>query len=456
MSLQAKLTFAVEQRLVTVDLQLDPGEARGLYGPSGIGKSTLLGLLAGQSTAGIKQGQVLYEGQPIAALTANQRVARVSLMFQNPDLQFCTATPRTELYFCLENQAIPPAEMAAKVSWALAFCGIAQLADQPLVTLSGGEKQLVALACCVVLESRYLLLDEPFANLDQQTSQQLVVKLQQLQQERHLGVLLIDHRLANTSNWIDQWYMFTDQQVALTTRQHLTQQAELLQQTLPAVTKKSEAAISSVLTMSQFSLPVGQRAIVFPDVALAAGQMIGITGRSGIGKSTFLKSLMGLGPHQGQLLLNGRRVKKCRRRLFRELSWVMQNPQDQFIAVTVAQELGSGSLNNQGVAKTLHQLGLSDKADVSPFLLSQGQQRRLAVASFLARPLALLLVDEPTYGQDQANAWQLMTMLRHKANQQTLVLVVSHDQCLLHQFCDDVWDLNQYAEVTNAAIKSDR
>ncbi|WP_125768475.1 ATP-binding cassette domain-containing protein [Lapidilactobacillus wuchangensis] len=454
MSLQAQLTFAVEQRLITVDLQLNPGEARGLYGPSGIGKSTLLGLLAGQSTTGIKQGQVLYQGQAIADLPANQRVAQVSLMFQNPDLQFCTQTPRTELSFCLENQAVAPTAMAAKVGWALDFCGIAKLADQPLVTLSGGEKQLVALACCVVLESRYLLLDEPFANLDQQTSQRLVSKLKQLQRERQVGILLIDHQIENTSNWVDQWYAFSENQVALTTRSHLEQQEELLQQTLMPVVKRSLVAAAPVLTMQQFSLPVGDHRLLFPDVTLAMGQMIGITGRSGLGKSTFLKSLMGLAPHQGQLLINGQRVKKCRRRLFKQLSWVMQNPQDQFIAVTVAQELANRQHANQGVAPILQQLGLTDKADVSPFLLSQGQQRRLAVASFLERPLTVLLVDEPTYGQDRANAWQLMTMLRQKADQQTLVLVVSHDQQLLRQFCDEVWDLNQAVEVADATVKS--
>lgn len=224
---------------------------------------------------------------------------------------------------------------------------------------------------------------------------------------------------------------------------------------MPAVTKADQRQSTAVvLQWQQFVVPVGNQRIRFPDQRLTGGQLIGITGRSGLGKSTFLKSLLGLTPHTGQLLVNGRRVKKCRRHLFKQVSWVMQNPQDQFIAVTVAEELANGG-QNQDVAETLTQLKLTDKAQVSPFQLSQGQQRRLAVACFLARPVKLLLVDEPTYGQDLANAWQVMTMLRTCAQQGTLVLVVSHDRPLLQQFCDQVWDLNQQLEVADEAVESD-
>lgn len=443
--------FLVDQKRLELTLSLAPGETKGIYGASGSGKSTLFHLLAGLNEKGFDGGTYTIDGQTMNQLSIRERSTTVSLLFQNPDMQFCMATPREELLFCLENQCIPQKDMPNKVADALAFCEITHLADQPFTTLSGGEKQLAALACCLILESQYLLLDEPFANLDADTSKKVIRKLQHIQQKKAIGILLIDHQIKETANWVDEWLLIEedfrtiDQAAIRDLDQHM-------RKTLPLATNKSSSN-KKRLSFQQFRLPIRNHEIVFPNFAFDGGTLIGITGRSGSGKSSFLKAILQQHAYKGDILLAGQPIKK-HPSPFRSISWIMQNPQDQFLAATVAQELSQGSASTES-EKLLAKLRLQNKSTQSPFRLSQGQQRRLAVASLLQRPVDLLLVDEPTYGQDIKQAWQIMQLLAEKATTGTLVLIVSHDILLLQQFCSQIIDFNLYEkEDADAHAKS--
>ncbi|MBK0036630.1 MULTISPECIES: ABC transporter ATP-binding protein [unclassified Enterococcus] len=443
--------FLVDQKRLELTLSLAPGETKGIYGASGSGKSTLFHLLAGLNEKGFDGGTYTIDGQTMNQLSIRERSTTVSLLFQNPDMQFCMATPREELLFCLENQCIPQKDMPNKVADALAFCEITHLADQPFTTLSGGEKQLAALACCLILESQYLLLDEPFANLDADTSKKVIRKLQHIQQKKAIGILLIDHQIKETANWVDEWLLIEegfrtiDQAAIRDLDQHM-------RKTLPLAKIKSSSN-KKRLSFQQFRLPIRNHEIVFPNFAFDGGTLIGITGRSGSGKSSFLKAILQQHAYKGDILLAGQPIKKYPSP-FRSISWIMQNPQDQFLAATVAQELSQGSAPTES-EKLLAKLRLQNKSTQSPFRLSQGQQRRLAVASLLQRPVDLLLVDEPTYGQDIKQAWQIMQLLAEKATTGTLVLIVSHDILLLQQFCSQIIDFNLYEkEDADAHAKS--
>lgn len=443
--------FLVDQKRLELTLSLAPGETKGIYGASGSGKSTLFHLLAGLNEKGFDGGTYTIDGQTMNQLSIRERSTTVSLLFQNPDMQFCMATPREELLFCLENQCIPQKDMPNKVADALAFCEITHLADQPFTTLSGGEKQLAALACCLILESQYLLLDEPFANLDADTSKKVIRKLQHIQQKKAIGILLIDHQIKETANWVDEWLLIEedfrtiDQAAIRDLDQHI-------RKTLPLAKIKSSSN-KKRLSFQQFRLPIRNHEIVFPNFAFDGGTLIGITGRSGSGKSSFLKAILQQHAYKGDILLAGQPIKKYPSP-FRSISWIMQNPQDQFLAATVAQELIQGSAPTES-EKLLAKLRLQNKSTQSPFRLSQGQQRRLAVASLLQRPVDLLLVDEPTYGQDIKQAWQIMQLLAEKATTGTLVLIVSHDILLLQQFCSQIIDFNLYEkEDADAHAKS--
>ena len=158
-----------------------------LTGPSGCGKSTLLYLAAGIYPANggvLRGGRVTVNGFEPGSLPPEKRAGLLCMLFQNPDLQFCMDTVEQELVFCMGNIALPAAEMDARLARALAFCEISHLRQRKLRTLSGGEKQKVMLACAVVLQPRWLLLDEPFANLDEASAAVLAEKLRILHREQ--------------------------------------------------------------------------------------------------------------------------------------------------------------------------------------------------------------------------------------------------------------------------------
>ena len=190
-----------------VSASFDRSRITVLTGPSGCGKSTLLYLAAGiypQNAGFLQGGTVRVEGQEPTALGPGERCALVGMLFQNPELQFCMDTVENELFFCLENRRVPRAEMEERLSAALDFCGIAHLRRRPLRSLSGGEKQRAALACLAALRPAWILLDEPFANLDDQTAALLCGQLARLHRECGTGILTIDHRL-------DHWLSIADE-----------------------------------------------------------------------------------------------------------------------------------------------------------------------------------------------------------------------------------------------------
>lgn len=178
------------------------------------------------------------------------------------------------------------------------------------------------------------------------------------------------------------------------------------------------------------------------ELSFSAGQLIGISGKSGSGKTTLLKEIGKSTPYEGSILLDQKETKKMsRRRFFQNASYIFQNPQDQFIAATVEQELRSATKkDDQELGELLQHINLAGTKNRSPFLLSQGQQRRLAVAELLLRPLKLLLCDEPTYGQDIENAMFIMEMIKEKVRSEKMTaIIVSHDQELLAQYCDQCY-----------------
>ncbi|MDF2654220.1 MAG: transporter ATP-binding protein [Bacillota bacterium] len=459
-----------------------------LTGASGCGKSTLLYLAAGiypENAGVLSSGSVKIDGDDPSELPPNLRCRRVGMMFQNPALQFCMDTVRNELAFCLENVSIPREEMGSIIDGALRFCCIEHLKDRKLLTLSGGEKQKVMLACLAALSPTWILLDEPFANLDDRSARDIAAKLGQLHRERGTGILAVDHRLEN-------WLGVADEIKGMDKMGNLIAEGLTLSvhegkdsRDSDALKRCSTAAPGSSYPFlrhkktPQESLPepllrlknitvsyTGTPVLRGLNADFSQGKSYALLGESGSGKSTLFDVLRGLAPFDGELFYRGSAVRK--RELGRPgpIGFVTQNPQDQFVSDTVYDEIltslkskaKTNAINQKAsklitsvqkaeenqVESILRGIGLWGHRRVSPYMLSQGQQRRLGVAAILACGCEILFCDEPTYAQDWNNTIAIMAALENEMKDRGTTLIFStHDRKLAADFADEIFELKE-------------
>lgn len=432
--------------------EFDASEVTVLTGASGCGKSTLLYLAAGiypHAAGSIQGGTVTVDGAEPGAISPPDRCRLVSMMFQNPELQFCMDTVEHELLFCLENLRVDPADMARQVDDALDFCGISCLKERTLVSLSGGERQKVMLSCLVLLGSKWLLLDEPFANIDDAAARDIAAALGRLHRERGVGILAVDHRL---DNWLD---------VAVTIR--VMDAETLCPERLDARALERERLESLgiivpggayapqlppacpgevVLELRDLTLRYGETEILRGiDATFRRGCIYALLGASGCGKSSLFSALSGVCRYDGQALLCGRELRRLRRRELGAIGFVTQNPQDQFVGGTVRGEILASLRRDPQAEQTSEQIlrtiGLWRYRDISPYLLSQGQQRRLGVAALMAYDCKCLVCDEPTYAQDRRSTMAVMDALCRQARERNVALIFStHDARLAADYAD--------------------
>lgn len=426
--------------LQNLSARFDAGQITLLTGPSGCGKSTLLYLLAGiypKNAGTLHSGTILIEGHCPAELPPPERCQIVGMMFQNPRLQFCMDTVLHELAFCLENRQVPPQDIPEQIDAALEFCQISDLKYRRLDTLSGGQQQLVMLACLVALNPRWLLLDEPFANVDGDTARQIIQKLLQLHEARGTGILAVDHQPELWAN--------AAQQIICMEHGHLGRSYSPSQPLSPRPYREkppSGAPGPVQLCLKNVSVRRGDHMVLQNlSMQFCQGRSYAIVGSSGCGKSTLFGTLLGLYPYEGRITLGG---KSLRRRASGSMGFVTQSPQDQFLADTVLGELCATPHSKEQAMELLQELGLLPYRDSSAYLLSQGQQRRLGVAALMAFPCEVLVCDEPTYAQDRTNTIAIMDRLWNLVQEKGVTLIFStHDLLLAESYANEILELKE-------------
>lgn len=454
-----KFTYFEDRKpvLSEVSAQFDTSEVTVLTGASGCGKSTLLYLAAGvyPHAAGFLQGgKVTVDGVDPATLTPPERCRLVGMMFQNPELQFCMDTVEHELLFCLENLRADPAEMQERADEALDFCGISHLKYRTLLSLSGGERQKVMLSCLVLIGPKWLLLDEPFANIDNDSARDIAGKLQKLHRERGVGILAVDHRLdnwlgvADTVRVMDGGVLLEEK---LDARNLDPKALEALGVIVPGGSYDPRLPPAKpgdvVLELRNLSLRYGDQTVL-KDVTASfrRGCIYAVVGESGCGKSSLFSALSGVSRYGGKALLEGRDLRRMRRKDLGKIGFVTQNPQDQFVGGTVRKEILS-SLRKDPAAEgkseeILRSIALWRYRDISPYLLSQGQQRRLGVAALMAYDCKCLVCDEPTYAQDRRNTMAIMEALCRQARERDVALIfATHDLQLAQDYADRIYQM---------------
>lgn len=490
-----RLKFPDEKTFVFKDFSfaVERGEKVLLLGPSGCGKSTLLQVLAG----------IIPKLVEIPMKCEEQMLpASWGVLFQDPDTQFCMPYVDEELAFVMENRSIPRGEMRPKMQEALDKVGLV-LEDLhlPIASLSQGMKQRLALASILLTDPEVLLLDEPSALLDPEGRKQIWEAVRQIAGNRTL--IIVEHRIEEVleQELVDRVVLFDPNgrclgqgapaELFARFRKELEQygiwypgvwdrymqkrerqagypqggNAPLLKnQPVPPHGEspglhreaRDHAERSPLIELSGFRGLRQGRAVIRVDRAeVYPGDFIAVTGPNGAGKSSLLLSLMGLLPSEGRYLLSGKPMaaKKGRKRTVmaasEKIGFVFQNPEFQFVENQVEREIAF-SLREEGaseeeigarVLEAMERFGLRGLGKRHPYQLSLGQKRRLSVAGAAVTDRPVMLLDEPTFGQDAANTFAILELCEQLCKAGTAVIMVTHEETIAGKIATRKWEV---------------
>jgi len=420
------------------------GEVVAITGPSGCGKTTLARALAGFIPALIPaevEGEIRVQGEDARATDPSRLAEGIGLVQQDPDAQICTLRVRQEIAFGPENLCLPIDEVDRRVDEALRLVGIEHLVSRETTTLSGGEKQRLAIASILAMAPEILVLDEPTSSLDPLGAKQIFDTLSCLQQETSRTLLVIEHRLAPLLPMAPRVWVMDGGRIVL--RRPTRRREDLVEMGLrvgwPRRPEGASAAGRPAVELERIHFDYGGEAIL-DDLSLAvrSGEILGVIGPNGSGKTTLLRLLAGLERSQEGAIWRADGVR---------VGLLFQHPHQQIFERTVRRELEiDGSLTDSEQSDLLKGARLAGLGEAAPLSLSMGEQRRLTMAATLRRDPSLLLLDEPFIGQDRRNvAWMIGSILTARERGAATVLV-SHDVSLVSALTDRILYLGKEGE----------
>jgi len=444
-----------------LDLVVQPGERILLLGASGAGKSTLLSALAGLLHApdsGDEEGVLLVDGRP-----ASECTGQAGMVFQDPSSSLVMGRIGDEVAFGLENRSVAPEKIWARVRSALADVDLGYPLDRATHHLSGGEQQRLAIADVLAVSPRLWLLDEPTANLDPPGAALVRATLRRLLDRRSTTLVLVEHRVAPIVDLVGRVIVLepggglTADGPPADVFASRSRQLRAAGVWVPGPPQGRLAPPSPGGTpvVCAEGLSLGYQGSERPVVEGAgltayAGQVLAVTGANGSGKSTLALALASLmKPRSGSVRFTGggpqRPYSKWKPRdLVRWVGTVFQEPEHQFVAPTVAKELAVGPLHSgmsevatkRRVDELVDRLRLGGLTPANPFTLSGGEKRRLSVATALATSPALLVLDEPTFGQDASTWDEMARLLAELRDDGCAVVTMTHDEDLVNALAD--------------------
>lgn len=504
--------------LTDINLEIYPGERVLIAGPSGSGKSTLAGCINGLnpfSNPGACTGTLTVDGVDAPHSSLFELSAHVGTVLQDPDGQFIGLTVGEDIAFALENSCTPQDEMHAITRHAAELVGIENHLGYAPHELSGGQKQRVSLAGVMVDQVKILLFDEPLANLDPATGKQAIELIDEIQKKTDTTVLIIEHRLEDVL-WrnVDRIVLVNGGTILADLRPDELLSGSLLAENgireplyvtalryagVDITPDKHPAHVDSLVlddTDTQklrdwftarprpaaqperepllevkglsFCYQKGQQTLRDVSFSIGKGEMVSIVGRNGAGKSTLSKLICGFEtPDAGEIFLNGKPLAEENiRRRAQHIGYVMQNP-NQMISKTMIYEEVALGLQRSGLTEeqirekveaTLRVCGLYPFRNWPISALSFGQKKRVTIASVLVLDPELILLDEPTAGQDFRHYTDIMEFLRGLNARGVTVVMITHDMHLMLEytrralvFCDG----RLIADRTAAAVLCD-
>ena len=453
-NLRLKYPGTEKRMFKDVSLSINEGEKVLLLGPSGCGKSTLLHVLSG----------VIPRSVDVPMRASDMKVSdSYGYVFQDPDSQFCMPFVDEELAFVLENLRTPPEKMKGEIRCLLSEVGLEL--DEPhtkISTLSGGMKQKLAIASALALKPDTLFLDEPTSLLDEESTESVWKTIKEISKDKTL--VIIEHKLDEVLDIIERIILFDADGTIMADGtkgwilSHYKETLKSLGVWYPGAWEeylssrhRREIPFGSVIArMENFKGYIQKKEkINLPHAVIRKGEWIAVTGRNGAGKSTLLHSLMKFIYTSGTYELNG--IKMKANKIPQYCAFVFQNPELQFVTHSVFDEVAYSyrlkNMNEESVERKVYELlerfNLRSFKEHHPYSLSVGQKRRLSVAASIVPKKEILLLDEPTFGQDAHNTFELVEMLLELQREGVTILMVTHDVRIIQHFATRIWTIEK-------------
>ena len=478
-----------EATLKDISFDIAKGEKVLILGPSGSGKSTLAQCLNGiipNIHKGQAQGQVRIDGQDIFKQSIYDKSQLVSTVLQDPDGQFIGLTVAEDLAFALENDCADQSEMKDKVALWAERLDLTSLLNHRPQDLSGGQKQRVSLAGVLIDESPILLFDEPLANLDPKSGQETIDLIDKIHKEVGATTIIIEHRLEDVlyrpvdrillvnegellfngspdellssklllENGIrEPLYVTVLRQLGFDTRsaQNLSQldALDLSDLALPdrILKDKRDSLSDSILKVEGLSVSYGDNPAIIEDLSfsLKKGERLAIVGKNGAGKSTLAKALCGFVPSQGKLTYKDQDISQDSiAERSERIGFVLQNPNQMISQTMIFDEVALGlrlrGIEEAEVEERVHEVlktcGLYSFRKWPISALSFGQKKRVTIASILVLKPEIIILDEPTAGQDYKTYTDIMNFLDSLQKQGHTIVMITHDMQLMLEYSD--------------------
>ncbi|MGV8845750.1 ABC transporter ATP-binding protein [Tessaracoccus sp.] len=479
-------------QLSNVTIELTKGERLAIMGATGAGKSTLAMALNGlvpHHHEGQVSGEVIVEGLRTVDHPNVDIVRKVGLVMQDPETQITGQTALADAAVGPANFGLPREVVIELATRSLELVGMGDLADRDTTRMSGGQKQRLVVAGVIAMDSNILVLDEPTSELDPQGTAELFALVRSLSDDGDKTIVLIEHEAELIADWAHRLVVLDGGRVVFdgppvdffgnasavtsaglrapqVTEAALTLEAEgRFTGTIPISLERAQRILEPWQDRGVAELPAeaapagkavietrslghvylgGVEALVDVSVTIKEGEFVAILGRNGAGKTTFARHLNGLlRPTSGELIVDG--VPAANRPvsdLARHVGYVFQNPDHQIFANSVRDEVAYGLKNlgwepdriRERVDVVLDQVGMRNTAARHPFNLGKGQRQRLAVASVLALSPRVLVIDEPTTGQDWLGAQAMMSLVRELNESGNTILMITHDMAMVAEY----------------------
>ena len=440
---------ACDTALRGINLHIAAGEFVLLTGPSGCGKSTLARALNGlipQSITGQMWGRVLAGGLDTRQHSVPELAGQVGMVFQIPETQLFNLTVEEEVAFGPRNLGLEAKTVGERVAFALSAVGLEGYRARSVYQLSGGEKQRVVIASVLAMQPPVLVLDEPLSNLDEAGTSMVLETLGELNRELGLTVLLIEHRVASVAEFARRVIVMSEGRVVLDGEPGVVfeekERLAALGVRLPGPPqlvegpKRFGAPQAPAITFEGVSFSYdGRRVLDDISFQIGRGEFAALVGENGAGKTTLARLILGLlRPDAGEIKV----AADGKLQLGQDIGLLLQNPLEQLFCNTVGEEVAFG-LENFGLPSSLAEevlaeMDLASLCSQDVWSLSCGQKQRLALAAVLALSPSILVLDEPTVGQDWGHLKRLMDFIARLNRQGATIVLVTQDMDLVRTY----------------------